>query len=124
MNPTLDPAQLFAEWRQLTEAETLAITAHDWSGLAEVQHRKSDLQEALDIAEHAPTATRSRPQHDAIRAAIDQLIRLEASNHKLLTERIAAMRTEKESLHRSAGNLRRLHRYSPSPDASAWQSYS
>ena len=102
----------------------MSITSHDWTGLAEVQRRKSHLQTTLDETQSGSADGVCSTPRNAIRSTIEQLMRFERSNLALLSQRMDAARTERESTRQSVSNLRRLHRYATPSAMVAWQSYS
>ena len=98
--------RLLTQWRQLTEAETRAIEADDWTGVANLGTLKANLQPAITAA------TGGQPGECPVelRPLLEELIRLEEANHERVSRRLTAAREERRGLDRSTQNLRRIQK--------------
>lgn len=98
--------RLLTRWRQLTEAETRAIAANDWTGVANLETLKANLQPAISAA------SGGQPGECPVelRPILEELIRLEQANQERVTRRLTAAREERRDLDRTTHNLRRIQK--------------
>lgn len=117
--------ELLGKWLQLTEAESEAIQTGSWMDLEKIQLAKKNLQPLISSAmqadsQHAPFERSA----SFFQTDFKRLIAMESRNRELLMEKMETAAETKDSLKRSARNLRCIHRsYTQKPDA-AWHSYS
>jgi hypothetical protein len=129
---TADPQlmQLLADWRRLTQEETQAIAAEDWSALTGHQYRKAELQEAISralIASNATAQARAdlRPAlPKGVGTMVRDLISLEEQNSRLLRDRQQQRLAEAQRASCTVRDLQQMRRAYRSPLAPHWQSYS
>jgi hypothetical protein len=117
--------KLLAKWLQLTEEEHEAIQAGSWTDLEQIQFAKKNLRPLISAAMEADSKNSSLERNTlCFQADFKRLIAMESRNRELLTERMETAAETKDSLKRSAHNLRRIHRsYAQKPET-AWHSYS
>jgi len=117
--------ELLAKWLQLTEAESDAIHSGSWTDLEKIQLAKTNLQPLISSAMQADSQNSSLESNAArFQGDFKYLIAMESRNRELLIEKMESAAETKDSLKRSAHNLRRIHHsYAQKPDA-AWHSYS
>lgn len=110
---------LYAEWRELTGAESVAIRSERWAVVTELQRRKTDLQDRLSRRQPADP-----PAGPELAPLIRELMVLEAENARLMDAKLEAGRQQRDELDRSGSNLRRLRGSYGQARATTWQSYS
>ena len=125
-------AELYEQWRHLTEEEGMAIRRGSWQRVDECQAAKLKLQRLI-------VRTTEKLHHDVggppsqleaterfFRPIIDGLIELERRNLELFANQRQQVERERESLDRTTRQLRQIHR-SYVRDRSLtehWRSYS
>lgn len=114
-------AELFRQWRSLTEQEGCAIAAGAWlqvdgfqSAKARLQPRISELTQRLEPGVHDST----------FRPLIEELMRLERQNGALLQTKRTTVEEQQQSLDRTQRNLRHIQKSYLPPARMHWQSYS
>lgn len=122
--------EIYLEWHALSEAEHEAIRDFDWERLASQQQKKIDLQRRIQAIEQRwdrvrlPGQAASEADQDRWQTMLQELVRMEAENHRQLEAYLATARQERDQLRQSSLNLRRLHRAYVNNLKSVWQSYS
>ncbi len=113
---------LYAEWRDLTGAESVAIRSERWDVVTDLQRRKADLQERVEAVSgrHLPGSAAL----EELAPLIHELINLEADNARLMDGKLEVGRQQRADLDRSGNNLRRLRGSYGQARATTWQSYS
>ena len=117
---------LYQTWSKLTNAETDAIQQEDWPRLADIQNKKTLLQEKIGQAEQAPGGSdRSTPfWREQLRPTVEVLLRQEQFNQEQLRRKRAEAQHQKAQAEAVGRSLRRIHgAYVPWRSA-GWQSYS
>jgi hypothetical protein len=122
--------RLYEGWRCLTEAESSAIAAAEWTRLAACQKAKHTLQAQISQASlQLETELQCRPQHRPriereLRAIVQTLISLEQGNQETLARQQQRAREKESELQQARRNLRHLQQAYASSPTPAWQSYS
>lgn len=113
---------LYAEWRDLTGAESVAIRSERWDVVTELQRRKADLQGRVEAVSgrHLPGSAALAD----LAPLIHELMTLEADNARLMDGKLEVGRQQRADLDRSGNNLRRLRGSYGQARATTWQSYS
>jgi hypothetical protein len=113
---------LYAEWRDLTGAESVAIRSERWDVVTELQRRKADLQGRVEAVSgrHLPGSAALAD----LAPLIHELMTLEADNARLMDGKLEVGRQQRADLDRSGSNLRRLRGSYGQARATTWQSYS
>lgn len=113
---------LYAEWRDLTGAESVAIRSERWDVVTELQRRKADLQGRVEAVSgrHLPGSAALAE----LAPLIHELMTLEADNARLMDGKLEVGRQQRADLDRSGSNLRRLRGSYGQARATTWQSYS
>jgi hypothetical protein len=121
-----DLMDLCERWRQLTKAETDAITAADWAKVDSCQEAKRALQPLILAATEAPRARASQGRQTSapLRRLVDELIALEAGNRDLILARQREAERQFSELQRSSRSLRQLHKAYAREAHTHWHSYS
>ena len=123
-------ANLYAEWRRLTEGETESLRVDAWERLAEIHRLKAALQhDIIDAtepydAELAHLRATAPDAENPFRKIVSELILLETRNAEILAAKRAAAAAERATLERTTTNLRHVSRSYGQPVGSAWHSYS
>jgi hypothetical protein len=130
VTPRPDIKVFVARWRELTQAEGVAISAAAWASVAEIQAMKAKLQpeltEAIKFLEQEALRNPSAAQEkDSLRAEVKRLISLEGRNQDLVTAQRKRFDSERLALDQARGNLRKVRQsYAGKCEAAAWQQYS
>lgn len=113
---------LYAEWRDLTGAESVAIRSERWDVVTDLQRRKADLQGRVEAVSgrHLPGSAALAD----LAPLIHELIKLEADNARLMDGKLEVGRQQRADLDRSGNNLRRLRGSYGQARATTWHSYS
>lgn len=113
---------LYAEWRDLTGAESVAIRSERWDVVTDLQRRKADLQGRVEAVSgrHLPGSAALAD----LAPLIHELMTLEADNARLMDGKLEVGRQQRADLDRSGNNLRRLRGSYGQARATTWQSYS
>lgn len=120
--PAKELQGLYDRWHELTREETVAIRAERWSGVAELQHQKAELQAQVERLSSLPAVD---PWPVAgLAPLIRELLALETENARLMEGKLAVRRQQQAELDRSGNNLRRLRGSYGQGRATTWQSYS
>lgn len=128
MSPEVtDPSvRLLAEWRRLTEAESVAIDGGAWEHVLRHQAAKARLRADYEAAARTAGWPDRQPlPHADARRMLGDLLVLEERNRVLLTRRLEASRAERLSAEQHRRTLRRMQRVlGPGPTNAAWQQFS
>ncbi|MSU43214.1 MAG: hypothetical protein EXS22_04125 [Pedosphaera sp.] len=101
---------LLREWRRLTQAETFAIQARDWTELGQLQEAKSELQAQLSAI------ARGTKNHETTVLMAD-LISREVQNHGLMQTEMKDLRSQLDASTRSIKTIHSVHRaYGSKPE--------
>lgn len=121
MSASEELAQLYAQWRVLTEQEGQAIGRSAWLEVNQCQASKARLQPRIDEISKKldPVALES-----AFRPVVDDLIQLERRNSDLLRQRRTLAQGEMDECNRSCRSLRQIQRSYLPRARQNWQSYS
>ena len=126
MEPNAELLELYQQWKRLTEQESAAIGASNWTAVRNCQTAKQELQpkiiRATDAAKHAPgggTEFEAR-----IRECVNELIQLETRNSEQLGKRLAAAEQERIGLERTSQRLKQVQKSYSGGRGSAWDQYS
>ena len=117
-------------WEKWTQHESLAIEEANWGRVSECQKEKQELQSRIIGLTGAANEECAEAGDDAaefareLRRIINGLIVLETRNAELLSERRAAVESEKSELDQASRNLRRVQKSYVQPATAAWHSYS
>ncbi len=110
--------ELSDSWRELTERESAALTAEDWSQVTTLQANKTALQTRIS---ELPSGIFGERQ---VRATLADLMAREQRNLELLTALQHQRRQEQQELEHTRQNLRAVQRsYGGQRLQTAWQSY-
>jgi hypothetical protein len=130
MHKAAELIRLLADWRRLSEGERGAILEGDWSGVADHQARKSQLQQQITLVfdQSHPVPTDRECPSDASQQELDALVReviaLEIRNRDLVAEQLQHHQPESQRLAQTVRHLQGVRRaYGPSRGP-CWQSYS
>lgn len=121
MTPADELAELFGQWRSLSEHEGAAIHDSAWSALAQLQSAKARLQPRIEeVSRRIEPAT-----HEArFRGVVEGLMELERRNAALLSRRRREAESVVADCDRSRRSLRQLQRLYIPPSRRNWESYS
>ncbi len=121
MTPADELAELYGQWRVLTEQEASAIRQSRWSAVEQCQAAKGRLQPRIEELSHRvePAVHESR-----FRPIVNELVELEQGNAVLLQDCRQAAESRIVEDNRSCRHLRRLQRLFIPPARQNWQSYS
>jgi len=120
---------LLTEWRRLTEEEGQAIRNGNWTGLADQQAGKAQLQTEISrlqglFATVSDPAIGSSHLDPGLEPLVRELLALEARNRDLLAARRLDHQAESRGLAKTTRDLTNMRRaYGRSPNLH-WQSYS
>ena len=123
-------SEIYLEWHALSQAEHEAIRSFDWDRLGQLQQNKEGLQRRIQAIEQRLDGSRLAGQTSAdlhrnhFQSILQELVGLEAENHRQLEACLAAARQQHNQLRQSSQNLRRLHRAYVNDPSCVWQSYS
>lgn len=121
MSPTDELADLFGQWRILTEHEGRTIDSGAWSELDHVQAGKASLQPRItEMLSRIDRVTFER----RFRLHVEELIQLEHRNLAVLQTRRGAAAEEEQRLDRTRRKLRQIQKSYLPPARLHWQSYS
>lgn len=125
-----DLMELYREWKSLTESETRAIHEAAWPRLDRVQGEKLNLQIRIVEAsqqvqtEMAIDGIAISELEKTLRPVVEELIRMEESNGRLLMEKRQRLEEEQAGLDRTSRNLRQVQQAYGSGSSAGWASYS
>ena len=130
MHKAAELMRLLADWRRLTEAEGRAISGGNWSGVADQQAQKLQLQQEITRVleqpalisgtEEGPCSVGQAELHPLVR----DLMALEIRNRNLVVAKREDCQPESQRLARSVRHLQVMRRaYGVSSDP-RWESYS
>ena len=120
MNPGVQLLELYDQWKHLTNQESAAILASDWTALHRCQQEKQKLQpEIIQASDQVRNASEGPDEFSPrLRERINELIQLETNNSHHLGTRLKSARQEKEKLDFTSQRLRKIHKsYVPSQNA-------
>lgn len=121
MSPTDELAELFLQWRILTEREGRAIESGAWKEVDQVQAGKGSLQPRItEMLSRIDAMTFER----GFRLNVEELMQLERRNLAVLQARRDVASEEEQKLDRTQRNLRQIQRSYLPPARLHWQSYS
>ena len=112
MSITAELMSVLAEWRRLTEREAQAILNNDWKNVAEQQHRKFHLREAISRARELAGAAQTtndmveRGAEDKLNAVVAELVALETRNRDVLAAKRQSRQSECERVSETVRDLR------------------
>lgn len=122
--------QLLEQWRTLTHAEAESIRKLDWQNLDRLQSEKTQLQEAVRIAERAvfagaalPPERRSR-ERKRLQETAQELKRLEIENRDLLMRLLEETDAQLKSGSRTISELREIQKAYGSGPETFWEDFS
>jgi hypothetical protein len=124
METVREPKQIYAEWRQWTNAEAEAIAAEDWPRLAQHQARIRVLQEELHFAEQQMGQAAARTLRISLRPIVGELMEHVQCNAAALASQRANLEARRLQLTRNTQCLRQVRRAYGSEAAALWHSYS
>jgi hypothetical protein len=128
MYPASDLTRALKEWRSLSERERDAILNDNWSGLAEHQARKSELQEeirrALGLAAAPLDGPHAFREAGGLDAVVLELIALEKRNGELLAAKRRQHETQAGNMGQTLRDLHGVRRAYGVNRGSHWHSYS
>ena len=120
-------SQLLEQWRRLTLAETNAITTSGWEALKTLQEEKLLLQPLIERVESMLFPAASEPESEEkkrLREDVQDLLRLEQDNRKLLANFIADADAQLKRSNKIIQSLRFVQRAYGDRSRSFWHSYS
>jgi hypothetical protein len=121
MKPAEELAQLYSQWRKLTEEEGAAINRDAWLEVSQCQAAKSRLQPRIvEISQKLEPVVLELE----FRKVVDELIELEHRNAGVLRNRRREVDVELGDCERSSRSLRQLQRLYIPQARQNWQSYS
>ena len=107
---------LYTRWAVLTQAESEAIRAHDWTALSKHQIDKAALTDEISRQPNPGTAS--------LKALLTQLIKLEEENATLLAREKQFVIERQRGLRHASRNLRQVHQAYSGKRPALWNSYS
>ncbi len=136
MNRSSDVARLwvslrarYEQWRQLTEAEGIAISAGKWTQVELLQKTKRQLQSFIDDARRDLRAAGrayggiAQEIEQEFRSLVGELLASEARNKQALVERRIQVAAEEQRLQQAIQNLHQLRGAYALPRPAHWESY-
>lgn len=121
MTPADELAELYGQWRTLTEQEGAAIRQSRWAAVEQCQAAKSRLQPRI---EEISLRLDGAAHESRFRETVRELVAMEQRNSVLLDDCRQAAESRILEDNRSCRQLRRLQRLFIPPARQNWQSYS
>lgn len=121
---------LYDQWRDISEAEGIAISTGQWSQLESLQKSKQQLQTFIDSAKHdlrtagQACGQAARELEREFQSMIVELLALEAQNRQILDTRRNEATAEEHRLLQAVQTLHQIRGAYASPHLVSWQSYS
>jgi hypothetical protein len=119
----------YEQWRQLTEAEGIAIAAGQWTQVELQQRAKQQLQSVLDsIRRDLRAACRACGRavqgiEREFHSLIEELLALEARNNQALVDRRTQAMSEEQRLQQAVQKLHQIRGAYALPRPMLWESY-
>lgn len=119
----------YEQWRQLTEAEGIAISSGRWTQVQSLQETKQQLRSSIDGTRRdlraaclacGRTAQRIEPE---FRTVIERLLASEARNKQALVDRRAQAAAEEQRLQQVVHKLHQIRGAYALPRPTRWESY-
>jgi hypothetical protein len=119
----------YEQWRQLTEAEGIAISTGQWTQVELLQKTKRQLRSFIDeVRRDLRAACQSyggiaREIEQEFRSLIGELLASEARNNQTLVERRIRAITEEQRLRQAIQNLHQIRGAYALPRPAHWELY-
>lgn len=122
--------QLLSEWKSLTEEERRSIDSDDWSGLEDLQEKKSLFQRLIQDAENCLfcgemlSSERKALEKERLRRWIEELVKMESDNAELLARKLLSADRQLKHSEKTIRSLRHVQQAYGVGMRSFWHAYS